>query len=76
MHSFGNWPETFHTKTKKFEFFSTRIEASLEKYAAERSVDDIASGLGISSRGDEINMPHYEEKRPKDERKDNRKKYK
>ncbi len=71
MHSFGNWPETFHTKTKKFEFFSTRIEASLEKYAAERSVDDIASGLGISSRGDEINMPHYEEKRPKDERKDN-----
>jgi anaerobic selenocysteine-containing dehydrogenase len=60
-HSFGNWSDVFHTPSKKFEFFSTKIEVALKAYSKEKSLDDAISQLGIGSRGDEVYMPHYEE---------------
>ncbi|MGM0383977.1 MAG: molybdopterin-containing oxidoreductase family protein [Thermodesulfobacteriota bacterium] len=67
-HSLGKWADIFKTPSKKFEFFSTEIEAAIRAYSKgggisgreERSFDDSLSGLGISSKGDEIYMPHYE----------------
>ena len=60
-HSFGNWSDVFQTPSKKFEFFSTKIEMALKAYSKEKSLDDAISQLGIGSRGDEVYMPHYEE---------------
>jgi len=70
-HRFGNWSTIFHTKTNKFEFFSTDINDSLKGYAGKRPVQDILATLGISSSGDEVNMPHYEKKGAQGEREDN-----
>jgi anaerobic selenocysteine-containing dehydrogenase len=60
-HSFGNWPDVFHTPSKKFEFFSTKIEAALKAFSKGKSLDDAILQLGIGSKGDEVYMPHYEE---------------
>ena len=59
-HTFGRWPEIFETPTKKFEFFSSKIDLALRSYAKEGSVGDAASDLGIVSQGDAASMPHYE----------------
>lgn len=61
-HRFGNWSTIFQTESKKFEFFSTDIYNFLKGYANKRPVSDMLVTLGISSSGDEVNMPHYEEK--------------
>jgi menaquinone reductase, molybdopterin-binding-like subunit len=63
FHSFGRWAEIFQTPTKKFEFFSSKIDLALRSYAKGGSAGDAASGLGILSQGDAISMPHYEEVR-------------
>jgi anaerobic selenocysteine-containing dehydrogenase len=62
-HSFGRWPEIFQTPTKKFEFFSSKIDFALRSYAKGGSAGDAASELGIVSQGDAMFMPHYEEAR-------------
>jgi menaquinone reductase, molybdopterin-binding-like subunit len=61
-HPFGNWSNIFQTKSKKFEFFSTDIDNALKCYADKRPVQEMLANLGIGSSGDEVNMPHYEEK--------------
>jgi anaerobic selenocysteine-containing dehydrogenase len=65
--SLGERANIFKTPSKKFEFFSTTIEAAVETYAKkgasgrkESSSDNALSGLGISSKGDKVYMPHYE----------------
>jgi anaerobic selenocysteine-containing dehydrogenase len=60
-HSFGRWSDIFKTPSKKFEFFSTEIELALKAYSKEKSFDNALINLGISSKGDEVYMPHYEE---------------
>ena len=60
-HSFGNWSDVFHTPSKKFEFFSTKIEVALKASSKGKSLDDAILQLGIGSKGDEVYMPHYEE---------------
>ncbi|RLB30198.1 MAG: hypothetical protein DRG66_00330 [Deltaproteobacteria bacterium] len=60
-HSFGRWIDIFKTPSKKFEFFSTEIELALKAYSKEKSFDNALINLGISSKGDEVYMPHYEE---------------
>ncbi len=59
--SFGRWSDIFHTPSKKFEFFSTEIELAIKTYSKGKSFDDALLSLGISSKGDEVYMPHYEE---------------
>lgn len=70
-HSFGRWLDIFQTPSKKFEFFSTHIKVALKAYSKGlrpvgasalegKSFDDALLHLGISSRGDEVYMPHYE----------------
>ena len=74
-HSFGSWSDIFQTPSKKFEFFSTKIEVALKAYSKGlrpgrayalegKSFDDAILQLGIGSKGDEVYMPHYEEIRP------------
>jgi len=60
-HSFGNWSDAFQTPSRKFEFFSTRIELALKAYSKGKSLGDAIVQLGIGSKGDEVSMPHYEE---------------
>jgi anaerobic selenocysteine-containing dehydrogenase len=60
-HSFSERPDIFKTPSKKFEFFSTEIELALKAYSRGKSFDDALLDLGISSKGDEVYMPHYEE---------------
>jgi len=60
-HSFGNWSDVFRTPSKKFEFFSTRIQEAIKAYPDAKSLDDAILHLGISSKGDEVYMPHCEE---------------
>jgi anaerobic selenocysteine-containing dehydrogenase len=60
-HPFGNWSDVFQTSSRKFEFFSTKIEVALKAYTKGESLDDAILDLGISSKGDEVYMPHYEE---------------
>jgi len=60
-HSFGRWSDIFQTPSGKFEFFSTNIEMALKAYSKGKSLDDTLVDLGISSTGDQVYMPHYEE---------------
>ena len=60
-YSFSKRTDIFKTPSKKFEFFSTEIELALKAYSKGKSFDDAVLNLGISSKGDEIYMPHYEE---------------
>ncbi|MBW2335011.1 MAG: molybdopterin-dependent oxidoreductase [Deltaproteobacteria bacterium] len=53
--------DIFKTPSKKFEFFSTEIELALKAYSRGKSFDDALLDLGISTKGDEACMPHYEE---------------
>ncbi len=60
-HSFNKGSDIFKTPSKKFEFFSTDIELALKAYSRGKSFDSAVLDLGISAKGDEIYMPHYEE---------------
>jgi len=60
-HSFSRRSDIFKTPSKKFEFFSTEIELALKAYSRGKSFDDALLALGISTKGDEVCMPHYEE---------------
>jgi anaerobic selenocysteine-containing dehydrogenase len=66
-YSFSKRADIFKTPSKKFEFFSTEIELALKAYARGKSFDDAVLNLGISGKGDEIYMPHYEEIKSKGE---------
>jgi len=66
-YSFSKRADIFETPSKKFEFFSTEIELALKAYAKGKSFDDAVVGLGISGKGDEIYMPHYEKIKSKGE---------
>jgi len=60
-HSLSKRADIFKTPSKKFEFFSTEIELALKAYSRGKSFDDALLDLGISIKGDEVYMPHYEE---------------
>jgi anaerobic selenocysteine-containing dehydrogenase len=60
-HSFSKGSDIFKTPSNKFEFFSTEIELALKAYSRGKSFDDALLDLGISAKGDEVYMPHYEE---------------
>ncbi|RLB18555.1 MAG: hypothetical protein DRG35_00655, partial [Deltaproteobacteria bacterium] len=71
-HFFGKRSDIFKTASKKFEFFSTKIELAIKTYSKGlrpgkpsglegKSFDDALLNLGISAKGDEVYMPHYEE---------------
>ncbi len=60
-HSFEGGSDIFQTPSKRFEFFSTEIELAIKAYSKGKSFDDALLDLGISSKGDEVYMPHYEE---------------
>jgi len=60
-HAFGKWSDAFQTPSKKFEFFSTNIERALKAHSKGKSFDDALLHVGISSKGDEVYLPHYEE---------------
>ncbi len=60
-YTYGNWPEIFQTPSRRFEFFSTNIELALRAYSKGKSLDDALLDFGITSTGDEVYMPHYEE---------------
>jgi len=60
-HSYSKRSDIFKTPSNKFEFFSTEIEMALKAYSRGKSFDDALLDLGISSKGDEVYMPHYEE---------------
>ncbi|MCP4552582.1 MAG: dehydrogenase, partial [Bacteroidetes bacterium] len=51
------------TKTKKFEFFSETLKASLEAHAEKHhtDVDDILETCNYQARGEKAFVPHYEE---------------
>jgi anaerobic selenocysteine-containing dehydrogenase len=59
--SLSERPDIFKTPSNKFEFFSTEIELALKAYSRGKSFDDALVDLGISTKGDEVYMPHYEE---------------
>jgi anaerobic selenocysteine-containing dehydrogenase len=59
-HSFGNWETLFETPTGKFEFFSTNLELAVNDLAQKRSPEPGLRKLGITAKGDEAFMPHYE----------------
>jgi len=62
-HSFGRWAEIFQTPSGKFEFYASSIEAALRGSSKGRSLDDTLNERGVSARGDEVYMPHYEDTR-------------
>jgi anaerobic selenocysteine-containing dehydrogenase len=59
-YSFGQWGRVFNTPSGKFEFYSQTLRSRLNKLNAEGSLDNLLQDLGISARGDEAFMPHYE----------------
>ncbi|HUU40641.1 MAG TPA: molybdopterin-dependent oxidoreductase [Desulfatiglandales bacterium] len=59
-HDYGRWPEIFNTPSKKFEFFSVKIESAIENYASKIYFGNPLRQLAIYSSGDEVYMPHYE----------------
>jgi anaerobic selenocysteine-containing dehydrogenase len=52
----------FQTPTGKFEFFSSEIELAVKRLAEESgdSPDSVLKQMGISAKGDEAFIPHYE----------------
>lgn len=59
-YSFGQWGRVFNTPSGKFEFYSQTLSSRLTELNAEGSLENLLQDLGISSRGDETFMPHYE----------------
>jgi anaerobic selenocysteine-containing dehydrogenase len=59
-HSFGKWQTLFDTPTGRFEFFSTNIELAVNDLAQKRELQPALQKMGITAKGDEAFMPHYE----------------
>jgi anaerobic selenocysteine-containing dehydrogenase len=66
-YAFGEWDRALATPSGKYEFYCTRLDERLGAIAASRHGGDseaaraaLLSRLGISSRGDEACLPHYE----------------
>lgn len=55
----------FLTPSGKFEFQSSLLRSRFQQYAMKKntkkpSIDEIASSLGITARGDDLFLPHFE----------------
>ncbi|MFC1821546.1 molybdopterin-dependent oxidoreductase [Thermodesulfobacteriota bacterium] len=59
-HNFKDWESIFKTPSGKFEFFSSKIEITVEKRLDRYSMKEALKQLGIRAKGDEAFMPHYE----------------
>lgn len=60
-HAYGVRNGLFKTPTGRFEFFSTQIELALEEQSQRGGTDEVLARMGVSARGDEACMPHFEE---------------
>jgi len=63
-HAFEGWDRVFKTPSKKFEFFSTRIQLAVENRTGEVSAQKALEEMGVKAQGDEAFMPHYEPASP------------
>ncbi len=60
------WAEVFNTPSGKFEFYSQILEeairnlGSAEENRSGYNLERILTGLGVSSRGDTVYLPHHE----------------
>jgi anaerobic selenocysteine-containing dehydrogenase len=59
-YSFGQWGRVFNTPSGKYEFFSQNLQARLTTSQAGLTWDDWLDEMGISARGDDVFLPHYE----------------
>ena len=59
-HSFGKWGTLFNTPTGKFEFFSSSVELAVKDLAKKTESQPALQKMGITAKGDEAFMPHYE----------------
>jgi anaerobic selenocysteine-containing dehydrogenase len=59
-HSFGKWGTLFNTPTGRFEFFSSNIELAVKDLAKKTESEAAPEKMGITAKGDEAFMPHYE----------------
>lgn len=65
---FGDWKRVLATPSGKYEFFSTRLDQKLSEIArrrwpgkdSETARAALLTELGLSARGDEACLPHYE----------------
>ncbi len=62
-----NTNKMFSTKTKKFEFYSTALEKTIN--SAGEDVAFVLDVLNITARGDIVYLPHYEEPKSSDDKK-------
>jgi anaerobic selenocysteine-containing dehydrogenase len=60
QHSYGIRPGMFKTPSGRFEFFSSRIELAARSGSKGSSINKILKEMGISGKGDDAFMPHYE----------------
>ncbi|MGD9039518.1 MAG: molybdopterin-dependent oxidoreductase [Desulfobacteraceae bacterium] len=59
-HGFGKWRALFDTPTGRFEFFSSNIELAVKDLAQKKELQSALQKMGITAKGDEAFMPHYE----------------
>jgi anaerobic selenocysteine-containing dehydrogenase len=59
-YSFGQWRRVFNTSSGSFEFYSQSLHASMDELRGDRSWDEWLTDLGVSARGDEVFLPHFE----------------
>lgn len=60
VQTYRNWERVFKTPSAGFEFFSSKIELAVNEYAKKTLKDTVLKNMGISAKGDEVFMPHYE----------------
>jgi anaerobic selenocysteine-containing dehydrogenase len=59
-HDFGKWGTVFNTPTGRFEFFSSDVELAVKDLAKKTESQPALQKMGITAKGDEAFMPHYE----------------
>jgi anaerobic selenocysteine-containing dehydrogenase len=59
-YEFGQWGRVFGTPSGKYEFFSQTLQALVEANLEDRQLDEWLNESGITARGDEVYLPHFE----------------
>jgi anaerobic selenocysteine-containing dehydrogenase len=60
-YNFGEWSRVFATPSGQYEFFAQQLKADLvDVVGGEERLDAALDSMGITARGDEVFLPHYE----------------